>query len=327
MGSLPTYDANVFTKPVPTAEYDSLFGPNSGDPQVNRAYQSVGPTGSTFKPITATAALESGAWTTGETFDDTGKFCISGPMPAQRGQRRRRLTRPRERDRGLLRRLLLQPGRADELAGAERRRAPEVGASVRDRPQDRDRPPRREPGDASRRGLAVAAQPAGGRVRQRHGPVQGQAASIRRAACGIADGTDRPWSIGDNESLAVGQGDVQVTPLQLAVVYSTIANGGTVVTPAHRGGRADRRRDRASLVQPAAPAPHQHRPDVSRHDPSRTSGRGLAAGRNLGGRVLELPRAGLRQDRHGPVHGSAGLRLVRVLRAAERDHQADRRRS
>jgi penicillin-binding protein 2 len=49
--------------------------------------------------------------------------------------------------------------------------------------------------------------------------------------CGIADGTDRPWSIGDNMSLAVGQGDVQVTPLQLAVAYAAIANGGTVVTP------------------------------------------------------------------------------------------------
>src|SRR4029077_4753343 len=49
--------------------------------------------------------------------------------------------------------------------------------------------------------------------------------------CGIADGTNRPWSIGDNESLAVGQGDVQVTPLQLAVAYSALANGHTVVRP------------------------------------------------------------------------------------------------
>jgi penicillin-binding protein 2 len=49
--------------------------------------------------------------------------------------------------------------------------------------------------------------------------------------CGIAFGDNRPWSIGDNESLAVGQGDVQVTPLQLAVAYAAIANGGTVVTP------------------------------------------------------------------------------------------------
>jgi penicillin-binding protein 2 len=47
--------------------------------------------------------------------------------------------------------------------------------------------------------------------------------------CQIADTGD--WYIGDNVNAAVGQGDVQVTPLQLAVVYSAIANGGKIVTP------------------------------------------------------------------------------------------------
>ena len=55
-------------------------------------------------------------------------------------------------------------------------------------------------------------------------------------SCGIADG--RPWSEGDNVNLAVGQGDVQATPLQLAVAYSAIANGGTVVRP-HLGLEVD----------------------------------------------------------------------------------------
>lgn len=40
-----------------------------------------------------------------------------------------------------------------------------------------------------------------------------------------------PWYIGDTYHAAIGQGDVLVTPLQLAVAAATIANGGTVITP------------------------------------------------------------------------------------------------
>ena len=40
--------------------------------------------------------------------------------------------------------------------------------------------------------------------------------------------TDRPWSSGDNVNLAVGQGDLQADPLQMAVAYSAVANGGRV---------------------------------------------------------------------------------------------------
>jgi penicillin-binding protein 2 len=37
--------------------------------------------------------------------------------------------------------------------------------------------------------------------------------------------------VGDNVNLAVGQGDLQATPLQMAVAYSAIENGGKVVKP------------------------------------------------------------------------------------------------
>ena len=47
-------------------------------------------------------------------------------------------------------------------------------------------------------------------------------------ACG---GIEKIWTQGDNVNLAVGQGDLQATPLQLAVAYSTLANDGTVITP------------------------------------------------------------------------------------------------
>ncbi|HXY94012.1 MAG TPA: penicillin-binding protein 2 [Acidimicrobiia bacterium] len=45
------------------------------------------------------------------------------------------------------------------------------------------------------------------------------------------DPTSRTWRQGDEASLAVGQGDVLVTPLQLANGYAAFANGGTLHTP------------------------------------------------------------------------------------------------
>jgi len=50
--------------------------------------------------------------------------------------------------------------------------------------------------------------------------------------------TDRPWSVGDNMNLSVGQGDLNATPLQLAVAYATLGNGGEVVRP-HLADRAE----------------------------------------------------------------------------------------
>ena len=49
---------------------------------------------------------------------------------------------------------------------------------------------------------------------------------------------DRPWSVGDNINLSVGQGDLGATPLQLAVAYAAMANGGDIVRP-HLADRAE----------------------------------------------------------------------------------------
>ena len=43
--------------------------------------------------------------------------------------------------------------------------------------------------------------------------------------------TDRPWSAGDNINLSVGQGDIQMDPLQLANAYAAIGNGGRLLRP------------------------------------------------------------------------------------------------
>jgi penicillin-binding protein 2 len=46
-----------------------------------------------------------------------------------------------------------------------------------------------------------------------------------------AGGPYDPWTIGQNVQLATGQGYLLATPIQMAVAYSTLANGGYVVTP------------------------------------------------------------------------------------------------
>ena len=53
---------------------------------------------------------------------------------------------------------------------------------------------------------------------------------VLRRASGCVDGADS-WRTGNNVNMAIGQGDVLLTPLQLASGYATIGNGGTVWQP------------------------------------------------------------------------------------------------
>ena len=50
---------------------------------------------------------------------------------------------------------------------------------------------------------------------------------------------DEPWYPGDTCQMCIGQGMLLVTPLQMAVVAATLANGGQVVRPYLRGRSAD----------------------------------------------------------------------------------------
>jgi penicillin-binding protein 2 len=230
MGSLPTYDANLFTRPVPTSVYNAHFGPNSGDPQVNRAYQSAGPTGSTFKPITSTAALEAGVWSTSSIFDDTGQFCISGQCRHNAGH-------AVDGSLDLLNALKVSSDDFFYNLGALTNSPAPHGGPLQHWAHLY--------GIGQKTGVDLPDENAGN-LPDAHwrdernkleaecdnatGPFKGKP-KHPPGGCGIAFGDNRPWSIGDNESLAVGQGDVQVTPLQLAVAYAAIANGGTIVTP------------------------------------------------------------------------------------------------
>jgi penicillin-binding protein 2 len=230
MGSLPTFDPNVFAKAISKATYQRLNNPASNFPLIDRAVQSTYPTGSTFKPITATAALQSKAWNVSDSFDDTGQFCVPGQCRHNSGH--------------------AVYGSLD-LVNALRVSSDDFFYNLGARTNVAN--PAAQPnggalqywaaqyGIGRSTGIDLGGEATGTlpspRWRQRidhverecelgTGPYKGHG---RHTSCGIADG--RPWSIGDNISLAVGQGDVTVTPLQLAVAYSAIANGGKIVRP------------------------------------------------------------------------------------------------
>lgn len=56
------------------------------------------------------------------------------------------------------------------------------------------------------------------------------------------------WYIGDTYHLSIGQGDLLVTPLQIASMTATVANGGTIFTPHLLRGYLDPRTNRLNEV-------------------------------------------------------------------------------
>lgn len=80
MASYPGYNPSEFTDGISNSEYAKYFS-NTDKPMFNRAIQGTYSPGSTFKMITAIAAIESGAVGATETIYDKGKY-DKGHKPA-----------------------------------------------------------------------------------------------------------------------------------------------------------------------------------------------------------------------------------------------------
>jgi penicillin-binding protein 2 len=173
---------------------------NGPAPRVDQAVQAAGPTGSVFTPITAVAALESGEWTVGDTYDDTGQYCIASTTDCLHNS-----THAADGVLDLVSAIRLADGVFFYNLGARTNvNVPEGGPLQRWA---------RAFGIGHATGIDLP------------GELSGTLPTPASRA------VRNPWSIADNINLAVGQGDVQVTPLQVAVAYAALANGGTIVTP------------------------------------------------------------------------------------------------
>ena len=213
MGSFPTYDPVFYTKPRTRAEYRSLE--NRADaPLIDRADQGGYPTGSAFKPITATAALEEGLIDPDTIFQDTGSFDVGGTVLHNAG------------------------GAAN--GPVDMSDALKVSSDVYFYSLGLEASAEGNHGqiqDWARR-FGLGQKPGIDLPNQGPGLIPTPAWRNRLYDKGTNPFIDRPWTQGDNVNLAIGQGDVQVTPLQLARAYAALANGGTLVTP-HLGKRIE----------------------------------------------------------------------------------------
>jgi penicillin-binding protein 2 len=225
LGSYPTFDPSIFTKPLSQSQVNTLYRDPVAAPLTDRATQGLYPTGSTFKPFTAMAALSGGFLGLTEPITDNGGLTVGGiTFHNAGGGAYGTLTLPsalQVSDDVFFYTLGLRMNGTTQL----QRWAHKLGV-----------------GEAT--GIDLPSESSG--------LIPTPKWRNRLYKKGL---TDRPWSAGDNVNLAVGQGDVQLDPLQMAVGYATIANGGTVVTP-HVGKEIDDTAGR--VVQEINPPPRRH---------------------------------------------------------------------
>lgn len=234
MGSAPSYDPNLFARPLSQRDYDVHFGEGTNNPLINRAISAEYPIGSTFKVVTAAAALAEGLITPDTTYVDTGSFregllvrrnaggVVFGPVALRRAMQVSVDTYFYD----LGARLNVDPS-AHPNGGPLQAWARKLGFG---RPTGIDLGGEQEgiiptPRWREQRNRLQA------RCERAYAKNPRRARRLYSAGCVFADGTNRSWSGGDNTSLAVGQGDFLATPLQLAVAYAALENGGTIVRP------------------------------------------------------------------------------------------------
>ena len=223
MVSHPGYEPNLFVTGMDPERYQTLAS-SRDTPLLNRATQGRYAPGSTFKPVVGLAALAMGLTDWERIIEDRGEFRMGGRVRRDWNWR---------------------PGHAGGQGMVDLRRAIyrssnvyfyELGAKM--------------PVDAL---SSFVAQFGYGEVTALD--VAGADPGILPDSAWKVANKGEQWYPGDTVNLAIGQGDLLVTPLQLATVATTIANRGALMPP-----RMLRARDASSAdngVATGNPAPRQ----------------------------------------------------------------------
>jgi penicillin-binding protein 2 len=200
LASMPTYNQVAAAKDP--AYRSRLY---NADPQallVDRAIAGVYPTGSTFKPIVAEAALSTGVITPSTPLLCSGSFNLGSYVF-------------HNVEAGIYESMTLPTALAQSCDTWFYRLGDRIYAS-----------------DPSKQGMAIQQWAHKLGLGQRTGvDLTGDMAGLVPTPAWLQKTQHSPWYEGQTINLAIGQGLLQVSPLQLAVAYSALANGGTVVRP------------------------------------------------------------------------------------------------
>jgi len=200
MVSGPGFDPNVFVGPSSDVERAQVFA-NPDHPLINRALQGTYPTGSVFKIVTMSAGMEGGSMDPLDTtFNCPGYWDGLG-----RGARKRCWKTDGHGT------IALQDG----LSASCNVVFYNVGLALHEKDGDLLSRYGRDFGLGQETGLDA--------LREEGGLIPGP--DWKQEALG------QIWYPGDTVNLAIGQGYLRVTPLQVARMMGAVANGGTLYRP------------------------------------------------------------------------------------------------
>jgi penicillin-binding protein 2 len=242
--SSPTYDPAVVHKSEHARAAQGLTNTTAlahNHPALDRALDGVYPPGSIFKPLTALAALQEGIISPYEFLPCTGTYVA----PEDRSHRVWHNWDP-----NVYQAMTLPTALAYSCDTYFYR----VGNSFYLLPSDRGQPEQkwaRKFGFGQQTPTDIGPQASGLLP-----TIDWKHRTYTRKTDPYHWPVDRLWKPGDSIQLAIGQGDLTVTPLQMARFYSAIANGGKLVQP-HLLLDVEDPNKTLATTQPPPPAPPQ----------------------------------------------------------------------